>query len=528
MNKRDHTILQEVVNPEINKILPALLNNLLHSFSENKSIREVACDICSTVLSGLREYLDAEIADFCGLFGYIWWLEILKLKGADGFIPSGFNYNEIKLDEGFIGRVAARKRIAITRDLQAEKNLGWVDHYLAALNPHVAMLAMPLVLDDGKLVGVFVIGKFYDDVNRLPIIFDKTIRKSIKSISEHITTIYYHAIQVVKGNLAKKYVDNERKILATAKRFYIGANPNKDPIKFMEMVAKESLKLLNSGNPANPYFKNFLFYEYQEYTDRYLLRTFGQPKYDHRNFAFGSWIYKKYVQDGYVKSIESQNAFVTNRGKYPHVIRFIPEKVEQIIVELDANWSPAGLGCAFFVPLFDEEEKKPLGVLVFLSARQRRRYIQQPEYFLSEEKRKSSLNHLKYFRSLQPFIAREYQKLQLEDRQRIVAKLENILTALKEIILLEDRTEVLDRLADFATKSLDCEACIIYLLDDSKSYLECVAFAGVQAQNELKISTTRFLKQNAQREAIIPLRILKTGQDIFANSANQFRRLAAA
>lgn len=521
---------------DVETFVSKLVSRLIGIFSDvetadQKTIREVACEICSIVLAELKERFPRQQISFCALFGFFEWLNTLKLKGAAGFQPNDTHKKQFKVGEGFIGHAAQGEEGMMTNDLKNDHYAGGqVEAALAQSAEPVALLAYPLRLKNKQLVGVFVLGQFNASAQRDSFFEQSIFKATIAQLARHVATIYHQAILVVKGRLRKKYDENAEQVTKTAKQFYRSAERAVALKEFMELIAQQSLQVLNAGNREAPFYTNYLFYEYQEYRERFVLSFFYQkprPRYLRRGFSLKNPLYKEYIEDGFVKSIECQKRFVQNRGKEPYVVRYIPNKVEEIIEKLDAKWSPAGSGVALIVPLF--EDKQPLGTLVFLGKHQQRRYVKHPIFFLGTEKRKSSLYDLKYFRNLQPIIAREYFNLKLEDKQRLVAKLENILGALKEIILIENRHEVLDRLAEFTAKSLDCEGCLIYLVDAARSHLHVAAAYGFQNQAGLKEEVALPLQAApAQQRKSLPAQLFEQKREIMVNSDMEFERIAGA
>lgn len=506
-------------------ILPRLLVKLLDSFSDDKTIREVACDICAILLAELNAAFNDQQIGFCTIFGYFDWLDMLRLKGAAGIAPPGFTYQNLDADRGLIGRVVRSRQAEYLEDVRSETKPDKFEAYLAGRGQRISLYAHPLMLDGGSLVAVLVIGQFHATEEGPALFARQDFAGHFDAIARHLATIYRHGILVVKSKLAKKYVDNERRFSALAREFAAEANRPVDPKKFMSEVAGEAFRLLNEGNTETPFYQNYFFFEYQEYSQRFVLRSFRKKKYQFTTFHKNSKKYKRYVQDGLVKSVEGQWGLVKGRGKQPCVVRYYDNKVEICEEYLDENWSPAGRGSAFVVPLFDED--KPLGLFVFVSRRQMRRYVDKPKFYTGPERRKSSQYHLKYFRSLQPIIAREYLRLKLEDKQITVARLgENILSALKKIILIENQDEVVDRLAEFAAESLNCEACAVYLAREPDQRLALSACEGFQSDSDAREQLEQFLNTGNDSEPMsLPVRILNERRQKLANSRDQFQAL---
>jgi len=523
---------------DIDAFVPKLISKIIGIFSDDETaddmpIREVACAICRIVLEGLNERFPFQPVSFCALFGFFDWLDTLKLKGAAGFQPHEAHKKQFKVGEGLIGKAAQQRKCLVTDDLKNDSQAGGVvEAALGQEANRVALLAYPLELKNGQLVGVLVLGKFHSSPENSPLFRRPSFNLIIEHLAKPVTTIYRRAILVVKGKLRRKYDDIDEQVTMIAKQFYRDSTRAIELKKFIEVFAQQALQLLNEGCQDRPFYTNYLFYEYQEYRERFILSSFikkPRPHYLRRSFPLSHRLYKDYIADGFVKSIESQRGFVQNRGKEPYVIRYIPNKVEEVIEKLEADWSPAGSGVALVVPLF--EDKRPLGILVFLGGhqvgrRQRRCYVNHPDFYLGVEKRKSSLYDLKYFRSLQPLLASEYFKLKLRHKQRIVSQLENILSALKEIILTENRPEVLDRLAEFTAKSLDCEGCLIYLLDTAKSQLYVAAKFGFQTNADSKEEATPPVPVSPAHRKKLPAQVFNQKREIMANSDQEFERLA--
>jgi signal transduction histidine kinase len=207
-------------------------------------------------------------------------------------------------------------------------------------------------------------------------------------------------------------------------------------------------------------------------------------------------------------------------------VRYLFEnKIEDIKEKLDANWSPAVFGTAFIVPLFEDE--RPLGVLLFWSRKQNRRYVNNPPFYLGPEKRTTGLHDLKLFRSLQPLIASEFYKFKSdEERRRRIIDLESLMGALKEVILIEGKSKVLDRLADFTARSLNAEGCLIHLIDLGKSQLTIQAASGFQTDGELKKVMTFSLNRPKGQYKELPIQIFENQKAVIANSGRKFRRLS--
>jgi len=505
---------------------PELLIDIKNAFSVTKSIREVACDLCKIVLTRINERLGDTHIDICAIFGFIEDFDILKLKGAAGFESLGLRWKKIKVGEGIVGQVAKDKKPIITTDWRNDPRASTaIEQTLAQFAEKVAILAYPLMLTDGEVVGVVLLGKFHTG-SLLENFFVKSgCLETIEWLAPHLATTFDNAKWLNKTKLLKQYHENERRISAITRQFYSEAIPDRD-LKLIEAICQECIKILNSGNAENPFYRNFLFYEYQEYRKLFVLRSFGRrPRSVLPSFRMDSRHYREYVQDGHVKCVESQTKFVQGRGKYPHIIRYLFEnKIEDIALRLDANWSPAVRGTAFIVPLF--EDTNPLGVLIFWSRKQNRQYVNRPQFYLGPERRATGLHDLKLFRSLQPLLASEYYKLKSnEERRRRIIDLENLMGALKEVILIEEKSKVLDRLAEFTARSLNAEGCFIHLLDPSKTQLTLQATSGFSSDLDLKKAGFYALKRPEGQHQPLPVQIFETQKDIIANSSRKFRRL---
>ena len=503
-----------------------LLLDIKNIFSVDKSIREVACDLCKVVLTSLNERLDNIQIDICFILGRIEGHDLLKLKGAAGFQPNGMlDWKNIKFGEGIVGQAAQDKIPIAINDLRIDPHgASEFERNIGQLAEKVAILAYPLVLADGELVGILVLGKFHSGAVSEGHFWQPDFIKMIEWLLPHLATTVDNAIWLAKARRLKLYHENEQRMRAKAKKFY--SVPVPDLNFLMEEICLDCMKILNSGKPEQPFYQNFLFYEYQEYRKLFVLRFCGRrPKSVLSSFHVKSRHYKEFVQDGQVKCLESQAKFVSNRGKAPYVIRYLfKNKLEEIIPKLDANSSPAGLGTAFIVPLF--ENVQPLGALVFWSRKQHRQYVNKPEFYLGPERRTVGANDLRFFRSLQPLIASEYQKLKADEynRRRII-DLENLMGALKEVVLIEEKGQVLDRLAEFTAKSLNADGCFIHLLDPSKSQLTLQAVAGFHSDSDLKKVGIYSLKRPEGQHKPLPVQIFENQKEVIANSGRKFRRL---
>jgi signal transduction histidine kinase len=508
---------------------PELLIDIKNAFGVNKTKREVACAICNIVLARLNARLGSNHLDICAIFGLIEGYGILKLKGAAGFQPRGMlTWEKIKLGEGIIGQTARDKRPIITNDLQNDPRANTkTEQNLAQLSEKIALLAHPLILVSGEMVGVLVLGKFHHGFLSGSFFREPSFIETIEWLAMQIATTYDNANWVNKAKLLRKYNENERRIANIFKQSYSDAINERDLRKLMETIGVECLDILNSGNSAQPFYQNYLYYEYKDYRKRFVLRSYGRkPRYLLRSFHIDSRHYAEYVKDGRVKCLESQVKFVRNRGKCPYVVRYLFEnKIETVEEKLDANWSPAVHGTAFIVPLF--EGAQPLGVLIFWSRRQHRQYVNKPRFYLGPEKRiVGSSNDLRYFRSLQPLIAGEYHKLKAdEERRRRIIDLENIMGALKEVILIEEKGKVLDQLAEFTAKSLNAEGCFIHLADPDKSQLALHASSGFDNISELKKLVNFPLQRLNAHHTDLPVQIFENQNEIIANGSREFRRL---
>ncbi|MCI0617126.1 GAF domain-containing protein, partial [bacterium] len=358
---------------------PELLIYIKSAFSVDKTKREIACDLCKIVLASLNERPNNIQMDICVLLGRIEGYDLLKLKGAAGFQPNGMlAWKNFKFGEGIVGQAARDITPISTNDLRNDpRGASEFESDIVPLAEKVAILAYPLVLADGELVGILVLGKFHSGAVTESHFWQPDFIKMIEWLAPHLATTFNYAIWLAKAKRLKQYHENERCMRATAKKFYSAAVPDLNLL--MEAISIECMKILNRGNPEQPFYQNFLFYEYQKYRKLFVLRSCGRrPKSVLSSFHVKSRHYKEFVQDGRVKCLESQAKFVSNRGKAPYVIRSLFEnKLEEIIPKLDANWSPAGSGTAFIVPLF--ENAQPLGALVFWSRKQHRQYVNKPE-----------------------------------------------------------------------------------------------------------------------------------------------------
>jgi len=508
-------------------IASAFFLDIHQAFSDEKTVREIACDICSIVLDKLKERYGNDKIDLCALAAYMLNSNILRLKGAAGLqLPDLVRWQKINIGEGIIGRVAQNKKPLFVNDVAKDANvIKGLELDIARHAGRVALLAYPLLLPSGNLAGVLILGKFNPESTSEQFFLSPQFLETVKEFSKQIATIHNHAVTLVKAWLSKKYTTNERHFASIIKSFYQHAARTIDVRKFMDCIAGELMKILNAGNMEMPYYRNYLFYEYQSYRGRYILRSYlRKPHYFVPSIPLNSPLYKGYIEDGLIKSVESQIAFVKNRGREPHIIRRLSQKVEEIVERLDDDWSPCGRGSAFIVPLADGQS--PLGVLVFLSRHQNRQYINGPLFYLGKEKRQTSLYDLRVFRSLQPLIANAYFKLRVdEERQRDIHDLESILSAMKEIILLEDQTEVLDRLAKFTAQSLSCDGCLIYLMNRGKTQLELAAASGFQIEKEFKEHLIFPLRPAADQRRGLPVQVFEKRNSIVANRARDFRRI---
>jgi signal transduction histidine kinase len=506
---------------------PELLIDITKAFSVEKTIRELSCDLCKVILNRVNERLGERRIDICLIYGLFDGL--VRLKGAAGFQSHCLvKLEKIRVGEGVIGQVAKDNNPFITTDLGDDPRANTeIEQSIVKLadNNRVAALLYPLILASGETVGVLLLGKFHDGSLSNRFFHQSGLLEAIARLAIPIATAYDNSKWVNKAKLHKKYHDNEVMINKISRQFYSEKIPDRD-LKLIEAICTECIKILNSGNSADPFYQNFLFYEYQEYRKLFVLRSFGRhPRSVLPSFRRDSRHYREYVQDGQVKCVESQARFVHGRGKYPHIIRYLLEdKIQDIAFRLDANWSPAALGTAFIVPLFENEH--PLGVLIFWSRKQNRQYINnEPKFYLGPERRIMGLYDLKLFRSLQPLIAGEYHKLKADEysRRRIV-DLENHMGALKEVVLIEEKSEVLGRLAEFTARSMNAEGCIIHLLDPSKTQLTLQATSGFSSDQDLKKTGIYALKRPEPHKPL-PVQIFETQNDIIANSGRKFRRL---
>ncbi len=504
-----------------------LLIDIKNAFSVEKTIRELSCDLCKIILNGLNERYGETYIDICLMYGLFEGL--VRLKGAAGFQSDRLvKLEKIRVGEGIIGQVAKDNKPIITNDLGDDPRANTeIEQSIVKLadNNKVAALLYPLILTSGETVGVLLLGKFHDGSLSNNFFYRSGLLEAIDRLAIPIATAHDNSKWVNKAKLHKKYHDNELLINKISRQFYSETIPNRD-LKLIEAICMECLTILNNGNPECPFYQNFLFYEYQEYRKLFVLRLYHRrPRSVLPSFRMDSRHYKEYVQDGQVKCVESQAKFVQGRGKYPYIMRYLVEnKIEDVLLRLDANWSPAFLGTAFIVPLF--EDTNPLGVLVFWSRKQNRQYINRPKLYLGPERRTTGLHDLKLFRSLQPLLASEYYKLKSnEERQRRIINLESLMVALKEVILIEEKSEVLDRLADFTARSLNVEGCFIHLFDPSKSQLTLQATSGFSSDQDLKKSGIYALKRTVGHHKLSPAQIFETHKEFIANSGRKFRRL---
>lgn len=504
-----------------------LLIDIKNSFAVNKTRREVACDLCKTILMSFNERTWVTKIDICVILGRIEGQEILKLKGAAGFRPFGMlAWEKARFGEGLGGQVAREKKPMVVNDLRNNSCGGSeIEKKIAELAEKVAILAYPLISTEGALVGVLLLGKFHNGELSESFFWQPRFMNTIERLAPHLATTYDNAIWLNKTKISRHYRDNELRIAAIAKKFYSKFIPDLN-LNLMEAICIECMKILNSGNPERPFYQNFLFYEYQEYRKLFVLRSFGRrPSFVLPSFHVSSRHFKEFVQDGQVKCIESQVKFVQHRARHAYVVRYLFEnKIEAIIPRIDAKWSPAGEGTAFVVPLFEEEQ--PLGALVFWSRKQNRQYINKPEFYLGPERRIAGAKDLRYFRSLQPLIASEYKKLKADEyKQRRIIDLENLMDALKEVVLIEEKSEVLDRLAQFTAKSLNADGCFIHLAVPSQSQLALQAAAGFQSDADLKKIGVCALKNFTGPHKPLPVQIFENQKEFIANSGRKFRRL---
>ena len=519
---------------------PELLIDIKNAFSVEKTIREVACDLCKIILHRLNEQLGDARLDVCLMYGLFEGIlkddllreGILRLKGAAGSQTNRLlKLEKIRVGEGIIGQAAREQKLLTASDLgsdprtnkEIEKNIVKLTE-----NDKVAALLYPLKLASGEMIGVLLLGKLHNGLLSSEFFAQLGLVEMIDWLAMHIATAYNNSKWVNKAKLHKKYRDNEQRINDITSQFYNDTIPDRS-LKFIENICTECINILNSGNHQEPFYQNFLFYEYQQYRKLFVLRSYRRrPKSVLPSFHVNSHYYKEFVKDGQVKCIESQEKFVYNHGKYPYVVRYLLEnKLQDIKPKLEANWSPAVLGTAFIVPLFEDDH--PSGVLIFWSRKQNRQYINnKPRFYDGPEKRSTGLHDLKLFLSLQPLIASEYYKLRAdEERRRRIIDLENLMGALKEVVLIEEKSEVLDRLAQFTAKSLNAEGCLIHLLDQSKAQFTLQAASGFHSDHDLKRVGILSLKRPEGEHKLLPVQIFENQKEkkVIANSGRKFRRL---
>jgi hypothetical protein len=210
-----------------------------------------------------------------------------------------------------------------------------IEQIIARLSEKVAVMAYPLILANGEIVGVLLLCKFH--AGSLPENFfeQSGCLETIDWLAPHLATSFDNAKWLNKTKLLKQYHENERRISTITGQFYSEAIPDRN-LKLIEAMCNECMKILNSGNSQHPFYQNFLFYEYQEYRKLFVLRSYGRrPTIVWSSFHVKSRHYKELVQDGQVKCVESQARFVQNRGKYPYIVRYLFEnKIEDITLRL--------------------------------------------------------------------------------------------------------------------------------------------------------------------------------------------------
>lgn len=500
-----------------------LVFEIKNSFSADKTLREMACDICNLFLLRLNEQIESKV-NFCAIFGLLDDTNILTLEGAAGFEPNDVPTSRcIKAGEGVIGLAIRNKKPIIEIEGRIE-SLAYAK--LRDTNAHsfkkVALLAYPILRPTGEPVGVFVIGKCYSGVLSNMFFAQVGIIDILERLAMHISSIVVNAAIVDEAVLLRMNLENERRINDITRQFYGSEIRDRNLTKLMKAICIESMNILNRQNMSQSYYQNFLFYEYQDYLKRFVLSSYNRkPRSVVQNFRINSQLYKEYVQDGLIKCIESQTRISRELGKSPHVVRSLSEnKIEKIVERLDAAWSPAASGTAFILPLF--QESKPLGVVVFWSRKQNRNYINKNSFYTGPERRK---NDLQLFRSLQILIASEYDRLKAdEEGWRRIVDLENIMRALKEVILIEEKNEVLNHLAAFTAKSLNAEGCLIHLFNHSKSQLTIQASNGFYSNTKLKEIMNTSLSINEHQNELI-VQIFGNQREFIANSCQQFRRI---
>ena len=207
-------------------LLPELLDRVLNDLDTEKFIREVACSICSILLDELKKAYPSQQIHFCLLFGYFDWLRILKLKGAAGIQPKGFLYREIPEGKGFIASVAKHREPRITSDLSQEKELNDIDQYFASLSKRVSLAVYPMILKNKELAGLLVLGQYLASHDSPLLFYLPSFSVPFTELCHHISNIYYHSLKVVKSNLAKQYIDNERHFLEQAKLIHKKDSPS--------------------------------------------------------------------------------------------------------------------------------------------------------------------------------------------------------------------------------------------------------------------------------------------------------------
>lgn len=489
------------------------------------SVHEIANFFCSTFHKQINAKLSPSRIDFVALYGHMHWVRMLKLKGAASSHAFDFQDESYQLGAGSVGKAAARRKIQFIWHLRQDAYHAEADHIYLGYGDDISLIAYPLIMQKpNKVVAVLLLGIRVDDEHLSRSFIEQVFIQALSAIGLELAELYSHIVKHIQGKLGRIYLEQTRKISEIAQKYYHSTNASVGSMAFMEALAVHFMDLLNRGNPKKSYYRNYLFYEYQEFRRKYILRFYKQqPRYLVNSFSLSHQLNTIYVRDREVKLAESQASFVHDRGKEPFVIRYTPNNIEEIREFLDANWSAARYGSAFVVPLFDG--KKPLGVFVFLAPQQNRKYTKPLSFYTGKENRTSSMLQVKIFRALQRQIALHYMQLKLEQEQRVVEQLEKIMSALKEIILLENRSEILDRLAEFTVKSLDCEACIIYLLNLEKHKLEYAASCGFSGANQIKGALNSLLLDPKLCSRSLPYIVFKSKKEIIANSANDFRRI---
>lgn len=180
------------------------LDELKLKLSKTFNIAGTEVQAAKDIVDIIVNQIDSRASDrLCaGIFAAYHWSKTLKLKGVTGWLPKGVSASYIfKFGEGIIGSAAEKKATAYSDDVMTDPACSFFRSSILPSNYNrLALIAIPLLDNENNLLGVLVVGKYYNDEKKpYTTIFNDNFLGILFRILQTISIHYANSVYVLKG-----------------------------------------------------------------------------------------------------------------------------------------------------------------------------------------------------------------------------------------------------------------------------------------------------------------------------------------